>query len=531
MAINSTGSTSSSGLINVAEIVSALMESRQAPLNRLNAEIQRRSVSISALGSFQSKVSVLQQALANLERASSFQVRTATSSDSSKFSASAAATASTGVYEIVVSQTALPKRIALSGFSSASESINLSSFSLTVGGNTYASAAVSGISTISGLRDWINTLSDDISANLVQGVSGKYELVLSSPETDLAVSGIKTVATGSTGVTSVTNSNSNNALNGDYTLTYNGVSWVTDPAGGTYDGSTMTYPGGSINISAAGTPIAGDRISFSIAGGSPVTFSLSRVSIDYGQTLLQSARNAMFTVDGVSVSRNSNSISDVIDGVTIDLRSAGSATLTVSQGANEISRNTLQEFVTAYNDLVSFYKTEAQRIAGAQTQGSLVGNSSVSQFMSQLRTLYSSGIRLATGATSSFTLFGIDLARDGTLSVNEGRFTQALADGLADKLAAGVQFGYQSASQNLGSFLNRAASVGGYFFSEIQAQSSQIRTLETRKASVESTLNQVRDRLTRQYAALDSQLLQLQNVSNSLTSLFTNLAGSNVRDR
>lgn len=185
-------------------------------------------------------------------------------------------------------------------------------------------------------------------------------------------------------------------------------------------------------------------------------------------------------------------------------------------------RSAIEVFVSAYNGLVSHYRSEALRVTGAETQGSLVGNFAVSRFMTELRSLYSSGIKF-TESSSSFSLIGIDLEIDGSLSVNENKLSQALDDGLADKFALGAKFGYQTDSRNLGVFLKNSVFVGGYFSTEIELQGNSILSLRSRKADVEASLELIKDRLMRQYAKLDAQLLQLQNTNSSMGSMFSSL--------
>jgi flagellar hook-associated protein 2 len=337
---------------------------------------------------------------------------------------------------------------------------------------------------------------------------------------------------------------------GDYAATFDGVSWlVSSPTGTTYSASlaaevlTVTDGTNGVTVSGVtGTPKAGDRISFTVASGTPGTATLT----EHASIELQSARDAFVSINGQALQRSSNAIDDVVSGITFNLNtptvpSGGAitalssttfasgttdATINVTAGAQDLSAEAVTDFVTAYNDLISFYKTETVASTDPDSRGVLNGDSNVRSFMDRLRGLYTRGIRLADGSNISFGSIGVEFQRDGTLYLDTGALNTAVSNGLQDKLAAGVTLGYESSTSNFTSFLTASLRTTGLIsthLSDVEAQQAQ---LEERISDWEDKLSRIQDRYYRQYAALDALLFRLQTTSNALASAIDSLVNS-----
>jgi flagellar hook-associated protein 2 len=291
-----------------------------------------------------------------------------------------------------------------------------------------------------------------------------------------------------------------------------------------------------------GTPKAGDRVSFAVASGTPGAATLT----EHASIELQAARDAFVSINGQALQRSSNAIDDVVSGVTFNLNtptvpSAGAiaslssttfasgttdATINITAGAEDLSAQAVTDFVTAYNDLISFYKTETVASTNADERGVLNGDSNIRSFMDRLRGLYTQGIRLADGSNISFTSIGIEFQRDGTLFLDTGELNTAVSNGLQDKLAAGVTLGYESSTNNFTSFLTASLRTTGLISTHIKDVETQQTQLEDRITDWEDKLARIEERYYRQYAALDALLFRLQTTSNALASAIESLTAS-----
>lgn len=140
-------------------------------------------------------------------------------------------------------------------------------------------------------------------------------------------------------------------------------------------------------------------------------------------TSAATAHDAQLVVDGVEVTRGSNTITTLIDGVTLGLKRAATGTAVTIDPSRDI-----EGIKTAVRDLTATMSamnalTASLSKAGDTTNaaGALVGDTSVGRLQQALRSLTSTIVmpNAATGVPSRLGDVGIVTARDGTLSVDE----------------------------------------------------------------------------------------------------------------
>jgi flagellar capping protein FliD len=336
---------------------------------------------------------------------------------------------------------------------------------------------------------------------------------------------------------------------GTYNATYDGAAWIVQAPSSTFTASlvagTLTLASGGASLSVAsvtGTPKAGDRISVVVSGSG--TAAAATIS-EHNAIELQSSRDAFFSINGTAVQRTTNQVDDVISGVTfnlnapvvpaggavsslssVDFSSATSTVINVASGAEDLSAAAIEDFVTAYNDLLSFYKTESISSQDPAARGVLNGDSTLRTFMERVRSLYARGIRLADGSSISFSSIGVEVQRDGSIYLDKGKLNTAVSNGLQEKFAAGVKVGYESSTSNLTSFITASLRTTGLITSHLTDVETQQTRLEDRVEEWEDKLARIEQRYYRQYAALDALLFRLQTTSNALTSAIESLVNS-----
>jgi len=139
----------------------------------------------------------------------------------------------------------------------------------------------------------------------------------------------------------------------------------------------------------------------------------------------QAAQDASITVNGTNFLRTSNSINDIITGVTLNLESLGSGILTLSTDNAAITNN-IRDFVDAFNKLVGFI--DEQTVFNPETfaTGILFGNSSVQGLETSLRRIATGQVTGLAGNFSFLSQIGITTQDDGTLAIDEAKLGQAL---------------------------------------------------------------------------------------------------------
>lgn len=373
------------------------------------------------------------------------------------------------------------------------------------------------------------------------GVATQKSVVFNPSNLGLTAAGSGTIAV--TGVPVV----------GDYSAIYDGASWIVSAPSGSYSATfnditdTLEFTSGSVAITVAGvtgSPKAGDRIALTVgsAGASVTAVTLT----EHTAIELQSGRDAFFSVNGNAVQRSTNQVNDVIGGVTFNLNSpvepasgaitniqnanfssVTATTINVTAGAQDLSASAVKDLVTAYNDLLGFYKEQAVSSTDATKRGLLNTDSSLRSYMERLRGLYGKGIRLADGSLMSFSSIGVEMQRDGTLYLNQGTLNTAVANGLQTKLADGVTLGYESATSSFTSFLtNSLKARTGLLTTHISDVENQQSEIQKKIDDWNTRLALVQERYYKQYAALDALIFKLQNTSDALGSAIQSLVNS-----
>lgn len=160
---------------------------------------------------------------------------------------------------------------------------------------------------------------------------------------------------------------------------------------------------------------------------------LSSIGLD--STTQTLGNNSEFTINGVNVSRNSNSITDVVEGLTFTLTSTGTTNLTVENDYSDLE-DKIQAMVDQYNSTLSFMQSKSA--AGTSgvigSGGALSGDSSLQRLISNLRISVSDSITGITSQYKNASSVGIKtIDNEGTLSFDKTEFSEAMgsdADGV-----------------------------------------------------------------------------------------------------
>ncbi|MEK9911552.1 MAG: flagellar filament capping protein FliD, partial [Candidatus Puniceispirillum sp.] len=99
-----------------------------------------------------------------------------------------------------------------------------------------------------------------------------------------------------------------------------------------------------------------------------------------------SGSDALFTIDGVTVTRESNTVTDLIDGLTLEINSTTSAAEKIEASYNtSTALSALQSMVDGLNTLISTLKSESRRSQTGVDAGPLAGDPLVRSILDQLR--------------------------------------------------------------------------------------------------------------------------------------------------
>ncbi len=221
----------------------------------------------------------------------------------------------------------------------------------------------------------------------------------------------------------------------------------------------------------------GETIAASAVSGDDVLASLGVTASDGAfADVLQEAQDAILTLDGITVTRSSNNIDDLLDGVTLHLYQTtqddpdtdSDVSITLEVGADVSSaKEAIQALVDAYNAFRDFVATQ-QTLASDGTVAEdavLFGDGTM---RSATLSVYSA--LTATIDDESMALIGLSFDSDGTLVVDEDTLDNALLDDL-DTVKALLSFQMDASSSQL-KLLSRGTSVPANFTLDISVDSS-----------------------------------------------------------
>jgi flagellar hook-associated protein 2 len=413
MAISSPGIGSG---LDVNNIVSGLMAVEQRPLSLVTTQKTNYQAEISAYGTLKSSLSAFQTSVSALSTASKFNAQTVSSGNSAVFTATASGSATIGDYAVKVSQLASSQKLASAGFTDIASVIGTGTMTINFG--TYDSAnnsfsansakdAVnitidSSNNTLGGVRDAINASNSSVSASIINNGTSS-QLVITSKDTG-AVNSLQILI----------------ADNDGTNIDKNGLSQLAfDP----------TAPAG-----------------FSPTAGS-----------GKNMTQVQTAQNAMFEVDGIAVTKASNTVTDVIEGVTLNLlasSSGNSVKLAVSSDQATVKAS-ITAFVDAYNKLDTSLRSLTNYDPTGKASGKLLGDATTRNVISQLKQVMTKAIT-TNGSLTVLSQVGVTFQRDGKLGLDASKLDTAFSSNFADiaglfsatAIATDPQISYNSSNSN-----------------------------------------------------------------------------------
>lgn len=368
--------------LDVNSIVTGLMNAEKKPLEAVAAQKTSYQSKISAYGTLKSALSTFQTSVTALSSASKFNAQTATSGNLSVFTATANGSATIGDYAVTVSQLAKSQKLASTGFTNTSDVVGTGTLTISFGDYVPAAGPVSesftpnaaktdvtiaitsSNNTLAGVRDAINAANSSVSATIVNNGTTN-QLVITSKDTG-EVNSLKI---------SVVDDDTNN----------------TDTAGL----SQLVYD--------------------------PLAAGIKNM------TRVQEEKNALLNVDGISVVKASNTISDVIEGVTLSLlTTSGGASVNLGVASNQDSvKTSVTSFVDAFNKLDTTLRNLTKYDETGKASGALLGDSTARSVISQIRSVMTKSI--ANGNTiTTLSQIGVSFQRDGQLALDATKLSNAV---------------------------------------------------------------------------------------------------------
>ena len=349
-----------SGVLN-SDLVDQLVQAERAPTeNRLTQKTEQTQALISAYGRLRSAVTELRLPMRQLSAPDNLKAFSANSSNEDIAVSVDSTKASRGTYSLEVTSLAGAQALASRDVFADRDatSVGQGAMTLNVGDKTTNITIDSSNDTLQGLANAINDADAGVSAGVIDTGNG-FQLVLSADETGTA---------------------------------------------------------NAVSISVSGDTVGTDTDN---QGLSRFAFNTG-MDVDSGLRETIAASDAVMEINGVEVTRSTNSFENVIDGLTFDITETGSSIIKVQQDLGAVA-DRVQGFVDKFNSLQSTIDSLAGFNAEAGVGSLLTGDSTVRSIQNQLRQvltrvvpgLENSSVRSLAdvGITTNFETGGLEFDR------------------------------------------------------------------------------------------------------------------------
>lgn len=465
----------------------AAEQTRLTPYTTLQSSYQAK---ISSWGKISSCLSSLQSSVKKLQQ-DAFNTLSVSTNDA--FSATASSSAIADTHEITVMQLATAHKIRTTTFADADQDLGTTSggertITITQGDGKKIEVKLKDDETsLNDIAKAINKQGGDVSAS-VQRTDDGYQLVLSSK------------TTGSDGEMSV-------SVEGDDKL--------ADIISYEHDANQLTKPNHN------------------------------------GMTVVTAAQDAKLEVDGSTYTRSSNDISDIIDGVTLNLKAVSeqdsdgtykSEQLTLTKDTSAI-KTSVQEFVKQYNALLSQTSAASKYVPNDNKglgntdlakpnaqNGALVGDSMLRGMVGDIRSAVN-GVYGDSGADyASLADLGIKIdAATGQMTLDESKLDEAIADN--PEQIANI-FQDHNGQEGMATQLNKIITsyigdsenhIDGEIKSTTDSLNDQVKIVEGQITKMQALVDAQVQRYRIQFQNLDASMSKISGMSNALTSLLSSM--------
>ena len=306
------------------------------------------------------------------------------------------------------------------------------------------------------------------------------------------------------------------------------------------DGATLQQTRDSINsqLQSKGvtanivTDASGSRLVFSstkmgacteltLGGGSDLAVDTKTIAVP---------QNAKYKLDGLELESASNSVTDAVSGVNIELGKEGKVSLSVSNNTDTL-KTSVQSFITAYNALMTSINSVTKVTAGADgsstTGAALTGDATMRSMVNSIRSELTRSV--GEGGLKTLSQLGINtVQKTGLLELNETKWNDAVKTHAAD--ISDLFTGKEGLLTRMTSATEGYAKTGGILASRQTSLTAQLKELESSQEALDRRIESLTETLTKKYNAMDTLVAQLKASSDSVMATLNALNKSNSDD-
>lgn len=475
VAVTGTGSG-----LDIDGLVASLVAAEQVPAEtRLNAREANITTLSTSFSSAKTAVADFEAAANKLAVASTFSQSTTSTSDATKATISATSSASLGSYQLAVSSLASAQTLASGNFSATTDVLGTGTLTIALGTPVYTGSIPDSYSSFTQASSVDITI--DSSNNTLSGIRDAIN-------------------------------NANAGVNAS--LLKNGSNYQLLLV------SENTGAGNSMSISVSGDDAGTDTDS---SGLSQLVYSASANQLQQ----YAAGSDASFSINGLSISSSSNTVTDVIDGVTLNLLSTTSSAITIDVKTDiDTIVADVQAFVDKYNAYASLFKDLTKYDANSGTAGVLQADSTARHVMSQIRSELGKSVTGLSGSYTTLADVGISIDKSGVMTFTQSTFKTAFAAAptevtgvFASTTVSGTAV--EGVAEKLETLMEGfLVSTTGIFDSRISGLNTQLTEITDDRAALAKRMQALEDRYFASLNAMDSLLAEIETTGDFLTQQF-----------
>lgn len=467
--------------LDIESLVSQLLTAERAPAElRLARREANLTSELSAFGTLKGLLADVQTRASVLKNPATFTQRTAVSSDTAALQATAAANATAGNYTLAVNARATAQTLASGSFANKTDPVGEGVLTIRFG-TVAATASDPGPQQVTSFTE--NTertgaaITIDSSNNTLEGVRD----AINQAEIGISASIVKD------------GDGFRLLLSGPDTGAANGIEIAVSDLG---DGNDADSEG------------------------------LSRLAFTTGAanlTQTRAAGDAEFTLNGLALSSASNTVTGVLEGVTLTLAAVTDQDVSVTISENrDAVRSAVEALVTAYNSFITTAANLTRYDPATGQAGPLQGDAAARTIIGQVRSALTDSVRQAEGPYGSLAELGITTAANGTLAIDKERFDAASENGLG---TLGKLFGQADSgiAQRLDGLLGAFLGGTGLIEARTDGLQSRIATIDTDRESLNRRLEALETRYRSQFNALDGLLARINSTGAFVSQQLANI--------
>lgn len=382
---------------------------------RLTTRQNEIDAKVSAYGEIQSKLYDFSEAIVKLADDKNAGATMAESSDESVLTANATTSAPAGTYNVTVGSTAKSHSLVSQSFSTVTESVGTGTLTFRFGTTTYTDPG------------------------------GAYDTFTQNADAQTATI---TISSGNDSLQAIRDAINNEDFGVQASLVFDGTGYVLQ--------MTSEETGDEMSMEIVAKDASG---ALATGGLAALAYNKNQDTVGTNMIETQKAEDASITVNGLVVTRDSNEVTELIDGVTLNLMNSSDGDqvqVTVGADLTSISEN-IQQMIDAYNGFQELYKDYTSFNEKEGIGSLLLGDSTLRSINNQIRSVMTSTVENITGTNfRSFSEIGIytDQNDNFELKFDASLFTKTIKE---DREAMAAVFATDGkTSDNLITYLNES---------------------------------------------------------------------------